>query len=165
MKGGSELFYYAVSLCSLGSYPHLALFLLCPLMSLGKKIPKSGLNTQLSGATEKWVGVSTSCGEGPGMIPRHRDLAKVCSITRSCDWSQAAPRGLHVCIVTPWGGLTPQHLPFVFQGNDQVRFELSCYALCPKIKVRHPNSSPASPLPGSWWEFCFNTDANGPASL
>ncbi|KFQ99340.1 Argininosuccinate synthase [Opisthocomus hoazin] len=31
-----------------------------------------------------------------------------------------------------------RHLPFMFQGNDQVRFELTCYALCPKIKVVAP---------------------------
>lgn len=30
----------------------------------------------------------------------------------------------------------------VFQGNDQVRFELSCYSLAPQIKV----SSCSSPL-------------------
>lgn len=88
----------------------------------------------------------------------------------SCDWSQAAPQRLCVCVVTPQAGVTPQHLPFMFQGNDQVRFELTCYALCPKIKVRYPKPSPAFPPPGSWplpswWEFCFNTDANGPASL
>lgn len=41
----------------------------------------------------------------------------------------------------PRCGVTPQYLPFVFQGNDQVRFELTCYALCPKIKVRHPKSN------------------------
>lgn len=44
----------------------------------------------------------------------------------------------------------PDGLPFVFQGNDQVRFELTCYALCPNIKVRHPKSSPGDPLLGSW---------------
>lgn len=38
-----------------------------------------------------------------------------------------------------WGHLpqgSPSMSPCVFQGNDQVRFELSCYALCPSIKVR-----------------------------
>uniref|UniRef100_U3ITA4 Argininosuccinate synthase n=1 Tax=Anas platyrhynchos platyrhynchos TaxID=8840 RepID=U3ITA4_ANAPP len=38
------------------------------------------------------------------------------------------------------------------KGNDQVRFELTCYALCPSIKVRQPGGFP------------FNTDARGRAS-
>lgn len=52
--------------------------------------------------------------------------------------------------------VSPQHLLFVFQGNDQVRFELTCYALCPNIKVRHPKLSlgphrwAPGPLPGQW---------------
>lgn len=50
----------------------------------------------------------------------------------------------------PQCGVTPQHLPSVFQGNDQVRFELTCYALCPKIKVRHPKLSLGAPPPGFW---------------
>uniref|UniRef100_A0A8B9EW41 argininosuccinate synthase n=1 Tax=Anser cygnoides TaxID=8845 RepID=A0A8B9EW41_ANSCY len=32
----------------------------------------------------------------------------------------------------------PSAFPFAFQGNDQVRFELTCYALCPSIKVVAP---------------------------
>ncbi|KAK2535168.1 Ass1, partial [Columba livia] len=36
------------------------------------------------------------------------------------------------------------------KGNDQVRFELTCYALCPNIKVRHPKSSRGDSLLGSW---------------
>ncbi|NWZ20060.1 ASSY synthase, partial [Asarcornis scutulata] len=35
------------------------------------------------------------------------------------------------------------------KGNDQVRFELTCYALCPSIKVRQPGGFP------------FNTNARG----
>lgn len=79
----------------------------------------------------------------PLRLPAGGSRSHPCTGTAAACRETAHPR-------LPRRGVSPHHLLSAFQGNDQVRFELTCYALCPNIKVRDPKLSPESPPPGSW---------------